>query len=115
MHSLLYLLWFLLPCVFFLLALWIKLERVGSKNKKDNPKDLFHQGLFILGCVLVSVVIDQTVLQSLVEATVGDTLPLGFYQFFLLPLILLIGAKIVGPSQKILIPYDQKKIVKRRK
>jgi hypothetical protein len=104
MRSVLYILWFALPTIFFLMALWTKLERMGGEGKKGNASDLFSQGVFLLCCVLLAVLIDQTVLEDLVSEFVSDSLPLGFFQFFLFPFILLIGAKIVGPSKKILIP-----------
>ena len=103
MHTALYIIWFTLPTIFFFLALWSKLEQIGGHHKRDNPSDLFHQGLFILVCVFVCVVVDQTILADLVLSTVGDSVPLGFFQAFLLPLMLLLGAKVVGPSRKILI------------
>ena len=103
MHTVLYIVWFLVPTLFFILALWSKLEAVGGQTKRDNAGDMFRQGIFVLGCVLVCVLIDQTVLKNIVESTVGDSLPLGFFQAFLLPLIMLVAAKVLGPSRKILI------------
>ncbi len=103
MRSALYILWFSLPTIFFLMALWTKLERMGGEGKKGNASDLFSQGVFLLCCVLMAVLIDQTLLADLVSELVSESLPLGFFQFFLLPFILLIGAKTVGPSKKILI------------
>jgi hypothetical protein len=104
MQSVLYIVWFSIPSLFFLLALWVKLERVSGRTKTENPKDLFNQGLFTLGCVFLSVIIDKFFLAGIVASLAGDIFPLGFYKVFLLPLILLLAAKIVGPSKKILIP-----------
>jgi hypothetical protein len=103
MQSILYIVWFSIPSLFFLLALWIKLERVSGRTKTENPKDLFNQGLFTLGCVFTAVFVDKFFLPSIVEMIGLDLFPLGFYQVFLLPLILLLAAKIVGPSKSILI------------
>lgn len=86
------------------MALWIKLERVSGKTKTENPKDLFNQGLFTLGAVFAAVFIDKFFLASIVETIGLDLFPLGFYQVLLLPLILLVAAKLVGPSKGIFIP-----------
>lgn len=117
MRTALYLLWLLVPALFFVLALWIKLERLSGESKKESASDLLNQGLFTLGCAVASIAIDQLFLQDIIEATVGDLFPLGFYQFFLFPLVLLLGAKVVGPSRKILIPQvsGQKRPAKRRR
>lgn len=109
MRTALYALWFSVPALFFGLTLWIKLERLSGEKKKESSTDLINQGIFTLGCVVVSIIIDQLFLQDLIASTVGDLFPLGFYQFFLFPFVLLIGAKIVGPSSKILIPHNSGK------
>ena len=109
MRTALYALWLAVPALFFSLSLWIKLEKLSGEKKKESSADLINQGIFTLGCAIVSIIIDQLFLQDLIEATVGDLFPLGFYQFFLFPLVLLIGAKIVGPSSKILIPHNSRK------
>lgn len=80
------------------------MERVSGRTKTENPKDLFNQGLFTLGCVFAAVFIDKFLLPSIVETIGIDLFPLGFYQAFLLPLIFLVAAKVVGPSKSILIP-----------
>lgn len=52
-------------------------------------------------CVLFAIAIDQFILEALVNILSPEWLPLGFFQVILLPIILLIGAKLVGPSDKI--------------
>ena len=103
MLTLLYLLWFGFPTLFFLLALATKLDRVAGKERNENPRDFFSSGVFLLGAAICTVFIEKLILKNLVDATVGNILPYGFFQFFLWPLVLLIGAKTIGPSTKILI------------
>ena len=101
MTKALYIVWFLFPLFFFGIALWSKLEEVSTKKaKRENPGDFLQQGLFVLACVIVSVLIDQFVLESIVSHF-PDFAPLGFYQIILLPLVLLVAAMTVGPSEKI--------------
>ena len=115
MHTFLYILWFLIPIFFFVMALWAKLEQLGNKKgKKQNPGDFFKQGIFVLGCAIVSVLLDKFVLPKLVETISPDWLPMGFYQAVLLPVVMVLGAKIVGGSEEIRInPSNQSKSNKR--
>lgn len=103
MQTALYIIWALIPLFFFLMGLWSTLEQMSGKQKKDNPGDFFKQGFFVLGCVLVSVLIDRYVLAQIVQGLLGEILPLEFFQVILLPLILLIAAQLIGPSKEILI------------
>jgi hypothetical protein len=103
MQTFLYIVWFLIPTTFFVLALWSKLEHASGQPKHASAADLFNQGIFVLVCVFVAILIDRTMLQSIADAIAPTILPLGFYQAFLLPLVLLIAAKLVGPSKDILI------------
>lgn len=109
MTAALYILWFLIPAFFFLLALWAKLEQLGGSVKKQNPKDFFQQGFFVLVCVLICVVIDRYILADLVNNFAPEIMTLGFFQAILLPAVLLIGAKIIGPTQEILIGSKNRK------
>jgi hypothetical protein len=101
MVTFLYIIWFCLPLFFFTIALWSKLEAMSGKDKRENFGDFFKQGVFVTGCVLLAVAIDQYVLADLVAAVSPDFIPLGLYQFLLLPFILYIGALAVGPSKSI--------------
>lgn len=103
MTTAVYICWFLLPLTFFGLATYAKLEQLGGSVRRQNPKELFQQGFFVLGCVLVCCVIDRYLLKDLADSFMPDLIPLGFYQIILLPVILLIGAKLVGPTRDILI------------
>lgn len=96
-----YAIWAVLPIFFFVVALWSKLEEFGSKSKKrDDAADFFRQGLFVLICVIISVVIDRFFLEKLV-APLSDFLPESFFRIALLPTILLLAARFVGPSKQI--------------
>ncbi|RIL08966.1 MAG: hypothetical protein DCC75_07640 [Proteobacteria bacterium] len=103
MHIALYIVWFLIPSFFFIMAAWGLLEKFSNKHKKENPGDFFKQGIFVLACVLLCVLIDQTILPAVSEALIPEYLSLGFWQVVLLPLVLLIGSKLVGGSSPILI------------
>ena len=114
MYQILYAIWILIPLVFFTLALWSKLEGISGKQKKDNPADLIRQGLFVSGCVIVAILIDQYLLTSLYQSFSPEWIPFGFYEVLLLPLILFLAAQFIGPSKSIRItkaprPSDQAK------
>lgn len=99
MRIALYVIWFLLPSVLLLSALWAKLESFQKPAQKAASKDLVRQGLFVLVCCVVAVAIDQYVLEAVVTALLPEFIPLGFFQILLLPVVLLLGAKLVGPTK----------------
>ena len=101
MRTFLYLLWFLLPTFFFGIALWSKLEQLSNKHKRENAGDFFRQGIFVSVCVLLSMLIDQYVLEGIGTTWSPDFIPLGFYQVLLLPLALYLAAMLVGPSKAV--------------
>ncbi len=59
----------------------------------------------MLGCVLVAVLIDQYVLETIVEMISPEWLPLGFFEVILLPFILYLAAKFAGPTKAIKVTY----------
>ena len=99
----LYTIWFSLPGFYFLSSLWSGLERVTNKERRESPKQQFMAGLFCLACAFVAVGIDQYLLERIAESLIPEWLPLLFYQVFVFPAVLFIGAKILGPSKEILI------------
>jgi hypothetical protein len=101
MTTALYIIWGLVPLFFFLMALWSFLEKTTGKRKHERPGDLFKQGLFVSFCVVLSILIEAFVLKDLVEATVQDLIPYGVFQIVLLPVILYLGAMLIGPSKPI--------------
>jgi hypothetical protein len=118
MRIALYIIWFLIPLTFFLMSLWAYLEMLGDKHRKENPADHFRQGIFVLACDLIAVAIDQYLLEDLLNVVFGAWVPLMFAQIVLLPVVLYIGALILGPSRAILIgsaPRPSEKGKDRRK
>ena len=101
MRIALYIIWFLIPGFFFLMALWAWLEKLSDKQRQQNPKDFLKQGLFVLLCSLIAVVIDAFALESIANSLLGDYIPLPLLQILLLPVILYIGAISIGPSKQI--------------
>ena len=101
MHTLLNLAWFLLPLTLFLMALWNYLERRSPGGNVRSATDLFKNGLFTLGCCVVALLIDWYLLEDLVNAVSPSFISLGVYQFLLLPFVLLVAFKIMGPSKEI--------------
>ena len=101
MHTFIYIVWFLLPISFLTLALWAWLERLSKSPKKQNPADFLKQALFLAVCVGLAVLIDTYFLESIAAAIAPDLIPLLLYQILLLPLILLIAAKLFGGSKPI--------------
>lgn len=113
MRTAIYTIWFLIPTIFFTIALWSKLEQLSGRERRENVKDYVSQGAFVLLCVLVSVIIDQYVLEDIayfIASFLPFDAPVGFFQVMLLPVVLYAGAFIIGPSKAILIPRpDYKK------
>ena len=103
MRTLLYGIWFLFPAFFFVMAFWSYLEKISNKHKKENPGDFLSQGIFVLICVAICIIIDQFALESFWQSLLSDYVPLGFLQILLLPAVLYIGAMLIGPSKAILI------------
>lgn len=101
----LYAFWFLFPLFYFLIALWAKLESVGNKHKREDAGDYVRQGTLVLVVAVVCVVIDQYFLRALVDSTFGVILPFdvpfGFFRIVLFPLVLILLAKVLGPSREI--------------
>ena len=111
----LYTIWFLIPATFFLIALWSKLEDWGGREKHENTGDYLRQGFFVLVCVIIAVVIDQNFLEDLIPSLFGDWLSIGVAQTLLLPFVLLIAAKVFGPTSPIQIASRNKRRPPRRK
>lgn len=91
------------------MALWAWLEKLSDKHKKTRPGELFKQGVFVLVCAGIAVLIDKYLLVEVAAAINSEWLPLTFLQIILLPIILLIGARLLGPSEKILIGKETNK------
>ena len=101
MRTLLYIAWGLFPLLFLLIALWAKLEQIADKHQRQNPGDFLRQAGFLLICVGISIVIDLFVLEPLVSSLASEWFPLWFFQLLLFPFVLLMLARIIGPSETI--------------
>ena len=101
MRLALYTVWFLLPVVFFVLALWAKLEQAGGDRRTAEAGDLVRQGIFVLTAAGVSLALDVLVLIPAVEPLLPEWLPLGVLEVALFPAVLFIQALILGPSKEI--------------
>jgi hypothetical protein len=100
-ETLLYFIWFLVPAVFFLMALWSGLEKISKSSRPQDPKLLFKQGLFTLLCVVLAILIDHYLLRQELADMIPEWLPLLIIELFLLPLILWIMALLIGGSKEI--------------
>jgi len=110
----LYALWFAIPAFFFLTALWAKLEQLSRSPRRQNPGDFMRQGFFVLLCVLAAIGIDRYLLTALNDK-LPAWLPLPFLQVLLLPLVLLIGARLIGSSKPIKIEKAPRPTDRRRR
>lgn len=98
----LYAIWFIFPLFFYTLALWGKLERLSGNRNREDPVDYLRNGSILLLCALASLFFDLYLLDSLLMPIVGELLmPRTFYRIILFPIVLLLAAKILGPSKEI--------------
>jgi hypothetical protein len=102
-RTIIYTIWLSLPVFYLLMALWSALEKVGNKEKRESPTDQLRQALFCLVCAGIAILIDQYLLEDLANALIPSWLTLLFYQVFLYPVVLYLGAMALGPSKEILI------------
>ena len=107
--------WFLIPTFFFLTWLWGTLEAVSAKKRRPDLDDLFHQVLFLLVSVLVTLVIDVYVMDTYVAEMLPTSLPLIVPRIFLFPLVTVMLSKFIGPSSSILIDKAPRPSQQRRR
>ena len=115
MITLIYIVWILIPLSYLLFTIWAWLEKVGGSVKKHNPGDALQQTIFLAACVGVAVLIEQYWLSDLCNALFPDVIPLLFYQIMLLPVILLIGSKVVGGTKPVIITKAPNPTMRKRK
>ncbi len=101
MRTIFYVAWLGIPFIFFTLALWSKLEEMSGLPKKDRPGDLMRQGGFMLICGCLAVGFDYFFLDSLYVSLSPPFVPFELYELLLLPVVLLVAAKFIGPSKDI--------------
>ena len=100
-RTIVYICWGLLALFFYLMALYGYLEKLSKDgSNREKPEDYFRSAIFVTGCAAVAWVIDQFLLQSLVDLLAG-LIPIEFYQVIVLPVVLVIGAKLVGGADQI--------------
>lgn len=99
MRTFLYLIWFAIPAVFLVMALYNQLEVWSGKGRKGEAGTSLKQGLFVLSCSLTSYFIDQFYLEDLVTSFLDPFVPLILAQIILFPIILLLGARLVGGTE----------------
>lgn len=107
MQTALYAVWFLIPLSFLLIALWSKLEDLSGRERHENVGDYIRQGGFLFICAVVCVLLDSYLLEGFYLSLSPDWIPLGFYQVLLFPFVLVIMAKLIGPSKKPLVLRGQ--------
>lgn len=104
MHLALYIIWFAVPVAFFGLALWSKLEQMSSGGSRGRDGgDLGRQGIFVLVAALLALAIDRYLVLPHAATVLPSWLPTGVVQIALFPLVLLVQARLIGPSQDIVL------------
>lgn len=94
MSIIFYVIWIIIPLFFFTVALWAKLEQMSKSRKKQNPGDFIRQGVFLSVCTILAIAINHYVIVPQKESF--ELIPMGLVQTLLYPLILIIGAKVIG-------------------
>lgn len=88
--SVLYVLWFLLPLAFLLLALWAMVK--PKRRGKESPREYLEQGVFCAIALAIAIAIDQTVLEDLFYAVTAGVIDVMFARWMLYPAVLLVLA-----------------------
>lgn len=109
MIYLLYFIWIVIPFVYLLMLLWAWLEGRGKREKRNDLKDLWHQCLFLTGCVAVAFIVELYFLDPLYRSVVPEFIPKGLLQVLLLPALLTVAAPLVGGSEPIRVKGRGKK------
>jgi hypothetical protein len=116
METLVYVIWFSFPAIFYIMALWAQLEKWGGRsNQGDAIKIYIKQGSFVLGCVLLCILIDKTILDEIVASYLDPYITRGLARFLLFPLILLLVAQIFGGSKPVQLQSKRINKANRRK
>lgn len=115
MVTFLYCLWFALPVIFLIMALWAQLELWSGHGKKGDARTYLKQALFVLICAAISVLIDQNLLEDLVNSYLDPIVSLGLAQIVLFPIILLVAAQLTGGSKPIQLQSNRINQARKRK
>ena len=97
----LYGIWILIPLFFLAMSLWVALENIARPDRKERPGDYLRQGLFVAGVVAAAIGIDQYALKTLVDFVSPDPTALWFARIILLPLLLFLSSRLIGPTEPI--------------
>jgi len=105
----LYAFWTIPPLGMLCLVLWSGLEKFTSSDKtrrnSHESKDLLNQFWFLAGCSLLTFLVDTHVIQGgmadpfLRHPVVEAWLPRFLVRLFLYPIILYLGARIIGGTK----------------
>ncbi|HMO01993.1 MAG TPA: hypothetical protein PKD37_01255 [Oligoflexia bacterium] len=112
MNYLLYGVWIFIPLFFYIVAFLGWLDSISNNKKKqyDNPGDYFRQGVFCTVAVIITFALDIFVLKVYYQQlTITEYIPTGMMRVFLLPIVLIILAVVVGPSKEIKLAAPKKK------
>lgn len=115
MRTFLYFIWFGVPTVFMVMALFSQLEIWSGKAHRGEAGSSFRQGLFVLLCSFSSFFIDQYFLEDLVTTFLDPFVPLILAQIILFPIILFLAAKLVGGTKPLQIQSKKAQPASRRK
>ena len=101
MTTALYIIWALIPIIYFLLALWAILEKFGDKRKQTNREaaDLFKQLGIVSIFVAICFIIDMFFLESTLAPLIPSFIPIELIRILLLPLVFLIGSHALGGTE----------------
>lgn len=99
----LYTLWALAPLTLLGFAVWEKLEQWSSKRKEHEraAKEFLQNAFFVFCCVLVALIFDVYLFEMVFAPILPDFVPVNAVRLLLLPIILIIGAKVIGGTKPI--------------
>jgi hypothetical protein len=100
-----YLLWLVLPLCLYLCTLWSLLER-KRKGKTTETGDLARNSLFVTVAVAASFIVHRYLVIPLYDGGGIPGIPKQLADIATFPLVLILSAKIAGPSRLIRIEKD---------
>jgi hypothetical protein len=115
MSTFLHIIWFSLPAIYVVIAVWAKLEAWSGKSNRGQVSGYLKQALFLFVCALLALSIEVYFLEDLVVTYLDPIIPLDLARIILLPLILLAAAQLLGGSKPIQIQSNRITREKKRK
>jgi hypothetical protein len=105
----LHFIWWTIPSILVCLSVLAFFD--GSKNRvrRGEARDLFRNSIFVVGCIVVSYLIEWYGLDLLEGSVIVEFIPLSFFKWLLLPIVLYFGALFMGPSHSVKISSGVKK------